>query len=92
MSKINVRIPTVLRVHVGGESEVNVEGGTVGEVLDDLVGSYPGLKSNLLGDDGSVRKFVNIYVNDEDIRFLDKLNTPVAEGDEVAVLPAVAGG
>ncbi len=92
MSKVNVRIPTVLRVHVGGESQVAAEGATVGEVVNGLVATHPGLKTNLLDDEGSVRKFVNIYVNDEDIRFLDRLETPVTDGDEVAVLPAVAGG
>ena len=60
--------------------------------MSSLVSAYPGLQSNLLDDAGAVRKFVNIYINDEDIRFLDKLETPVKEGDEVAILPAVAGG
>lgn len=92
MSKVNVRIPTVLRVHVGGESTVSGEGATVGEVISGLVETHPGLKPNLLDDEGGVRKFVNVYVNDEDIRFLEKLDTSVADGDEVALLPAVAGG
>ena len=76
----------------GSQSTVTVEGSNVGEVVSSLVSAYPGLQSNLLDDAGAVRKFVNIYINDEDIRFLDKLETPVKEGDEVAILPAVAGG
>lgn len=87
-----VRLPTVLRAQAGGQSTVAVTGVTVGEVLASLVADYPGLGANILDDDGNLRKFVNVYVDDEDIRFLDKLNTPVAEGDEVAILPAVAGG
>ncbi|MDA3038964.1 MAG: MoaD family protein [Actinomycetota bacterium] len=89
---ITVRLPTVLRPQANGQSTVKVEGSNVGEVVNSLVAAYPGLQSNLLDDSGSVRKFVNIYINDEDIRFLDKLQTPVSEGDEVAILPAVAGG
>lgn len=92
MSTISVRLPTVLRPAADGRSEVEAAGSTVGDVMKELVTRYPGLESNLLDDEGSVRKFVNIYVNDEDIRFLGKLETPVAEGDEVAILPAVAGG
>lgn len=89
---VNVRIPTVLRPMAGGNSSVELSGATVGDVVSELVGVYPGLKENLVDDSGAVRKFVNVYVNDEDIRFLDKLDTAVAEGDEVAILPAVAGG
>lgn len=92
MSAITVRLPTVLRPQANGQSSVSVEASTVSEVVNGLVAEYPGLKSNLLDDSGSVRKFINVYVNDEDIRFLDKLETAVSEGDEVAILPAVAGG
>lgn len=92
MSTISVRLPTVLRPAADGNSEVEAAGSTVGDVMKELVTKYPGLETNLLDDEGSVRKFVNIYLNDEDIRFLGKLETPVAEGDEVAILPAVAGG
>lgn len=93
MSKtVNVRIPTVLRPMAGGNSSVELTGSTVGEVVGELVGVYPGLKENLVDDAGAVRKFVNVYLNDEDIRFLEKLETAVADGDEVAILPAVAGG
>lgn len=89
---VTVRLPTVLRPQANGQSTVSVEGTNVGEVVSSLVATFPGLQSNLLDDSGQVRKFVNIYINDEDIRFLDKLDTTVNEGDEVAILPAVAGG
>ncbi len=92
MSTISVRLPTVLRPQANGQSEVTVTGDTVGAVVSALVADYPGLQSNLLDESGKMRKFVNVYVNDEDIRFLDKLDTAVKEGDEVAILPAVAGG
>ncbi|MEL7156419.1 MAG: ubiquitin-like small modifier protein 1 [Actinomycetota bacterium] len=92
MSSISVRIPTVLRPAANGQSVVNIGGSTVGEVVEGLVADYPGLQTNLLDDDGDLRKFVNVYVNDEDIRFLDKLETTVAAGDDVTILPAVAGG
>ena len=91
-TSVTVRLPTVLRPQANGQSSVSVTGSTVGEVVRSLVTEYPGLETNLLDDDGAVRKFVNVYVNDEDIRFLDKLETDVAEGDEVTILPAVAGG
>ena len=89
---VSVRLPTVLRPQANGQSRVQQQGGTVGEIVTELVQAYPGLRTNLLDDQGKVRKFVNVYVNDEDIRFLDQLDTPVKEGDEVAILPAVAGG
>lgn len=89
---VSVRLPTVLRPQAGGESSVEAHGATVGDVITDLISCYPGLKDSLVDDDGAVRKFVNVYVNDEDIRFLGKLDTPVSAGDEVAILPAVAGG
>jgi len=87
-----VRLPTVLRPQAGGNTTVEASGTTVGQVLLALVNSYPGLGPSILDDEGGVRKFVNLYVNDEDVRFLDKLETAVADGDEVAILPAVAGG
>jgi sulfur-carrier protein len=83
---VSVRLPTVLRPQANGQSLVQQRGGTVGEVVTELVAAYPGLRANLLDD------VVNVYVNDEDIRFLQQLDTPVEEGDEVAILPAVAGG
>ena len=86
-----IRIPTPLRTLTGGEDEVKAAGGTVGEVIENLEKSYPGIRDRLLDEKG-VRRFVNIYVGDEDIRFLDGLDTPVEDGDEVTILPAVAGG
>jgi molybdopterin converting factor small subunit len=88
---IEVRIPTILRTYTRGEKAVSGEGSTLAEVVDDLEGSHPGLKGHLLeGDD--LRRFVNVYVNDEDVRFTGSLETPVKDGDVVVVLPAVAGG
>ena len=92
MSTISVRLPTVLRPAAAGQSVVTIGGDTVGDVVAGLVADYPALQSNLIDDDGSLRKFVNVYLNDEDIRFLDKLDTAVTDGDDVTILPAVAGG
>ena len=89
---VSVRLPTVLRPHAAGQSLVEAPAGTVGEVVVDLVGRFPGMKGNLLTDTGELQRFVNIYVNDEDIRYLDKADTKVGEGDELTILPAVAGG
>ena len=88
---VSVKIPTQLRAATDGESTAEVEGGTVGEVLDSLYQRYGELRSRI-AEDGGLRRFVNVYVGGEDIRFLDGLNTPVADGDEVTILPAVAGG
>lgn len=89
---VSVRLPTVLRPQANGQSLVQQQGDTVGQVVTGLIEAFPGLRTNLVDDQGNVRKFVNVYVNDEDIRFLQQLDTPVKEGDEVAILPAVAGG
>ena len=86
-----VRIPTVLRKHTGGEPKVAVAGGTVREAFTALVGQYPDLEENLF-DDGQVRGFINVYVEDEDIRYVQGLDTAVDEDDEIAIMPAVAGG
>ena len=91
-ANVIVRLPTVLRAQAGGQATVEVQGSTVREVLHGLVSAYPGLGTNILDESGDLRRFVNIYVDDEDIRFLDKLDTAVADGDEVTILPAVAGG
>lgn len=87
-----VRIPTTLRPMAGGKSEVEVEGATVGEVLKSLDAAHPGFADRLLGDDGNLRKFVNVFVADDDVRFMDGLETPVPDGGTVAIIPAVAGG
>ena len=89
---VEVRVPTVLRRHTEGERVVQADGATVAGVIDSLVSRYPGLKTELLNEDGQLRQFVNLYVNDEDIRYLDRLDTKVKEGDALAILPAVAGG
>ncbi len=86
-----VRIPSVLRRHTAGTARYRAVGRTVREVIDDLVTAHPALREQLL-DSGEVRGFVNVYVNDEDIRYLDGLDTPVADDSEVAIMPAVAGG
>jgi molybdopterin converting factor small subunit len=81
-----------MRSHAGGQSEVSAEGATVGEVVDDIVRQFPGTATHLRAPDGGVHKFVNLYLNDEDIRYLGKLDTPVGDGDQLSILPAVAGG
>lgn len=86
-----VRIPTPLRPHAGGNDSAQAEGSTVGEVLNALTSAYPELRSRLF-DGEDLRRFVNVYVNNEDIRFLEDLDTPVATADEVSIIPAVAGG
>ena len=89
---VKVKIPTQLRTAAGGESELEVEGGTVGEVLDALFDRHGELRDRLSDGDGGLRRFVNVYVDGEDIRFTDGLETTVADGNEVQILPAVAGG
>ena len=88
---VTVKIPTQLRSATGGESSADVHGTTVGEVLDSLYDRYGELRSRI-AEDGGLRRFVNVYVGGEDIRFLDGLETAVSDGDEVTILPAVAGG
>ena len=88
---IEVRVPTILRTHTGGQKAVPAQGTTLGEVIDDLESNHPGIKERLVeGED--VRKFINVYVNDEDVRFTGGHKTPVDDGDSVVILPAVAGG
>ncbi len=89
---VEVRLPTVLRAHAGGATTVRAEGETVGQVVEDLVTRFPGMAGQVVTDGGSLHKFVNVYLNDDDIRYLDKLDTKVGEGDVVSILPAVAGG
>ena len=87
-----VRIPTVLRPAVGGATTVSVEGTTIGEVLTQLTTTYPLVKGQLLNDDGTLHRFLNVYVNDDDVRYLGGTEAPVTDNDEVTLLPAVAGG
>jgi molybdopterin converting factor small subunit len=82
----------VLRGAAGGQSVVQVEGATIGEVLSSLQSAYPGISGQVLTDDGSLHRFVNVYVNDDDVRYLEKLDTKVGSTDVVSILPAVAGG
>lgn len=87
-----VRIPPVLRQAVGGEREVEVPGATVAEVLDNLYDAHPAVKAQLQSEDGELHRFVNVYLNDEDVRMLSWLETPVSAGDRILILPAMAGG
>lgn len=89
---ITIRVPTALRKLTGGAETVAVEGATVGGVLDAVKTAYPELAAQILDDSGAVRRFVNLFANDEDIRFLDDLETSVADGDELSIVPAIAGG
>jgi molybdopterin converting factor small subunit len=88
---VKVQIPTPLRQHTEGKAVVEVAGGTVKAVLDGLGQAYPGITARLF-ENGQVRRFVNLYLNEEDVRYLDNLATPVKDGDELAIIPAVAGG
>lgn len=88
---VEVRIPTILRTYTGGEKLVTASGGSLHAVVTDLDTTYPGIGERLL-DGSGLRRFVNVYLNDEDVRFLDGLDTPVADGDSITILPAVAGG
>jgi MoaD family protein len=89
---VTVKIPTQLRTAAGGAAETQVEGETVGEVLDSLFEQFADLRERISEDGGSLRRFVNVYVSGEDIRFMEGLETPVSDGSEVTILPAVAGG
>lgn len=89
---VSVRIPTILRTYTGGESEVGAEGATLAEVIDSLESAHPGIRARVLDDEGGLRRFVNVYVGNDDVRFLDGLATPTPDGTQVSVIPAVAGG
>lgn len=89
---VNVRIPTILRTYTGGDSEVTATGANVAEILDDLDARFPGIKGRIVDEDGKLRRFVNVYVNNDDVRFEQDLATPTPDRSEVSVIPAVAGG
>ena len=88
---IEVRIPTILRTYTDGAKAVDAEGASLSDLIDDLEGSHPGIKDRLV-ENGDLRRFVNVYVNDEDVRFIGGLKAELNDGDQVVVLPAVAGG
>jgi molybdopterin synthase sulfur carrier subunit len=89
---VKVKIPTMMRAQAGGLPVIDGDGGTVRMVLEDLERRYPGLTRNIVTEDGILHRFVNLYVNDEDVRYLDSLETAVGDGDTLSILPAVAGG
>jgi len=89
---VTVKLPTILRKHAAGEAKVDAEGATLRELLDNLESSYPGITKNVLAEDGGLHRFINVYVNDEDVRYLGSLETELSDGDTVSLLPAVAGG
>jgi molybdopterin synthase sulfur carrier subunit len=89
---VRVKLPTILREHAGGVPTVEAEGSNVREVLLSVESRYPGITRNVLSDDGALHRFVNVYLNDEDVRYIGSLDAQVSEGDTVSILPAVAGG
>jgi molybdopterin synthase sulfur carrier subunit len=89
---VSVRVPTILRPYTQGSSEVSVEGATLSEVLESLDASYPGIKARVLDDTGELRRFVNVYVDNDDVRFAEGLQTAISDGGQVSIIPAVAGG
>lgn len=92
MAAVKVRIPTPLRKLTNGQEDVTAEGKAIGELIDNLEKSFPGMKERLCDETGKVRRFINLYLNDEDIRFLQGLDTQLKDGDEVSIIPAIAGG
>lgn len=89
---VQVKIPTVLRKHTDGNATVDAQGGNVKELIDDIARQYPEFKDKVLSEDGSLHRFINVYANDEDVRYLEGIDTKLKDGDTVAILPAVAGG
>ena len=89
---VSVRIPTILRTYTDGESEVSAEGDTLAAVLDDLDANYSGIKGRVLDEGGELRRFVNVYVGNDDVRFIEGLQSPTPEGTQISIIPAVAGG
>jgi molybdopterin converting factor small subunit len=89
---VSVRIPTILRTYTGGESEVTADGDTLAAVLDDLDRNYAGIKGRIVDEQGELRRFVNVYVGNDDVRFLENMDTKTPDGTQISVIPAVAGG
>ena len=89
---ISVKVPTILRTYTGGTADVTVSGATLADALADLDAQFPGIGARVLDDDGRLRRFVNVYVNDDDVRFLEDLQTPTPDGTSISIIPAVAGG
>ena len=89
---VEVRLPNILRPVAGGEASVEAEGASIGEVFDDLIARFPGLRDSLLTTDGEMHRHLNVFVNDDDVRYLGKLDAKVGDGDVVTLMPAVAGG
>lgn len=89
---VSVRIPTILRSYTGDTSQVTVEGETLAEVIDSLESSYPGIKARIVDEDGKLRRFVNVYVAEDDVRFADGLDTKTPDATQISIIPAVAGG
>ena len=89
---VSVRIPTILRNYTDGASEVTAEGATLSEVLDDLEANHAGIKARVLDDSGELRRFVNIYIGNDDVRFIEGLASPTPDGTKISIIPAVAGG
>jgi MoaD family protein len=89
---VQVKVPTIMRKHVDGQAKVEADGETLSALLDDLESKYPGITKNIRSDDGGLHRFINIYVNDEDVRYLGSLDATIKEGDTISILPAVAGG
>ena len=89
---VEVRLPTVLRQHAAGQASVRANGSTIAEVFDDLLRQFPLLKGQLVTDEGAIHRFINVYRNDDDVRYLEKLDTKVSDDDVISILPAVAGG
>ena len=89
---VQVKIPTVLRKHTDGQAAIDANGSTIRELVEDIAGRYPEFRQKVISDDGALHRFINVYANDEDVRYLEGLDTKVSDGDVVSILPAVAGG
>ena len=87
-----VRIPTPLRKLTDNQESIEVESNTIGGAIDELEGKFPGIKERLVDEEGEIRRFVNVYINEEDIRFLENQDTPLKDGDDISIIPAIAGG